>query len=597
MVVFIICMAFLTADIRMEEVVVTATKRAEPIEETPFFGTSIDRTEIERSGMNDLGELLSSSPFISIRDYGPNSMSSVSIRGASSSQVLVLIDGERLNNSQSGGADLDKIPLNAIERIEIVRGGCSALHGADAVGGVINLITSRPDGNGIKVNMGLGDFGEMTGAAQLHVRHSSFSGMISLWGFKSDGDYEYVDRFGRRKRRVNAGTDRNNLLAKLMWKPSPRAEIEITGGRFRSHSGDPGMMGYPQPNAFLEDDAGSLGLHLRYNPFKAAMRYRSSLIHYLNPDSRYNVDDTHQLRSFEVEVSSTPIELRYLSSMFTATFRREVLDSTSTGYHVRESLGIHLSQEAKLKRISLFGAIRWDVFSDFGLSFSPKMGFKVDLRGPFSIKGSFGQSYRAPTFNDLYWPEDAFARGNPNLKPERSSQAELGLQILREKVSGELVLFSSTTDGLIQWAPGKGGKWYPQNLNEAKVSGLEAGLHLKPLDGLLDIRFSYSLTDAKDQGGYPLLYRPRHSFGYRVRIGRKLWAILSGRAEGKRFYRKGGGYLEPYHVHDLRIGVSLKGIKLIFVLGNLLDERYMLSAGYPLPGRRWSFRVSGSWGE
>ncbi len=595
--IFMTCLVtFLTADIRMEKVVVTATKRAEPLEETPFFGVSIDKMEIERSGVNDLGELLSSSPFISIGDYGLNSMASVSIRGASSSQVLVLIDGERLNNSQSGGADVDKIPLDAVEKIEIVRGGYSALHGADAVGGVINLITSRPSGNKVKVNIGLGDFGEVGGGAQFHVKYGSLSGMISLWGLKSDGDYEYVDRFGRRRLRINAGTDRSNLLAKLMWKPS-KAEVEITGGRFRSHSGDPGMMGYPQPNAFLEDDAGSLSLHLRYDPFKTALRYRSSLIHYFNPDSRYSVDDTHRLRSFEIEVSSTPIKLRYLSSLFAATLRREILDSSSVGHRVRDSLGIHLSQEMNLKRITLFGAVRWDMFSDFGSSFSPKAGFKVNLTGQISIKGSLGRSYRAPTFNDLYWPEDAFAKGNPNLKPERSSQAELGLQFSKGKISGELVLFSSITDGLIQWAPGRGGKWYPQNLAEAKVSGLETGLHLKPLDGLTDIRLSYSFTDARDQEGYPLLYRSRHSLGYRIRIGRRrLWAVLSGRAEGRRFYRKGGGYLDPYHVHDLRIGTSFRSVELIFALENLFDERYTLFAGYPLPGRRWSFRVLGNWG-
>ncbi|HIC95844.1 TPA: TonB-dependent receptor [Candidatus Bipolaricaulota bacterium] len=594
--IFMTCLVtFLTSDIRMEKVVVTATKRAEPLEETPFFGTSLRRVEIERSGVNDLGELLSSSPFISIRDYGPNSMASISIRGASSSQVLVLIDGERLNNSQSGGADLDKIPLDAVERIEIVRGGYSALHGADAVGGVINIITSRPDGNRIKADIGLGGFGEIKVGAQFHVKYNFLSGMLSLWGFKSDGDYEYVDRFGRRRRRINAGTNRDNLLAKLRCKPYPKAEIEVTGGRFRSRSGDPGMMGYPQPNAFLEDNTGSLSLHLRYDPFRTALRYRSSLIHYFNPDSRYSVDDTHRLRSFELEMSSTPVKLRYLSLLFAAALRREILDSSAVGHRMRDSLGIHLSQEMRLKRITLFGAVRWDMFSDFGSSFSPKAGFKVNLIGPISVKGSLGRSYRAPTFNDLYWPEDAFAKGNQDLKPEISSQAELGLQLSRGRVSGELVLFSSITKGLIQWAPGRGGKWYPQNLAEADVSGLETGLHLKPIGGLLDVRLSYSFTDARDQGGYPLLYRPRHSFGYRLRIGRRLWTILSGRAEGRRFYRKGGGYLDPYHVHDLRVGISFRGIELIFALENLFNERYMLSAGYPLPGRRWSFRVLGDW--
>jgi outer membrane receptor for ferrienterochelin and colicins len=582
--------------IRMDEVVVTATKREESLKETPFFGTLVERGQIERADVDDLGELLSYARFISIREYGPNSMASISIRGVSSSQVLVLIDGERLNNSQSGGADLDKIPLEMIERIEIIRGGHSALHGADAVGGVINLITSSPVKNRIKIHTGLGAFGRLRGGIGIELRRDALSGLISLSRFKSDGDFEYEDKFGRRRRRINAGTERENLFAKLIWEPRPETTFRLSVGRFRSHSGDPGMMGYPQPTASLDDDTDSLGLYLRYGLGRANLRHRSSSIHYLNLDSKYKVDDTHRLNSYELELSSVPIEFGRSSSLFGVILRRESLNSTSAGDRIRDSLGVHLSEEVKLRGLTLFGAVRWDGFSDFGSALSPKVGFRFALADWASVKGSLGRSYRAPTFNDLYWPEDAFAKGNPDLEPERATSAELGMQISRARLSGSLVLFSSVTEGLIQWAPGRGGRWYPQNLKRAEVTGIETETGLRLLDDLIGLQLSYSLTDARDQDGYQLLYRPTHSFKYRIKLGRrKLWATLSGVAEGKRFYRKGGGYLDPYDVHDLNLGFSARGITITFTVRNLLNERYMLAAGYPLPGRSWHLGISGEW--
>ena len=126
-----------------EEVVITATRRRQEALDVPRHVTVITTREIERSGARNLGDLLERSSGVRVADYGPEGAIQVlSLRGSSATQVLVLVDGLRAPGSH-GGADLSLIPLEGVERIEIVRGGASALYGADAVGGVVNIITRK----------------------------------------------------------------------------------------------------------------------------------------------------------------------------------------------------------------------------------------------------------------------------------------------------------------------------------------------------------------------------------------------------------------------------------------------------------------------
>jgi len=149
-------------DITLEPVVVTATKTERAPEDVTQSVTVITADEIKKSGATTPSEAVRKTVGMTVNEYGPRGANSnLSVRGSTSAQVLVLLDGKRLNSPRTGGYNLSDLPvsLDDIERIEIVRGSSSALYGADAVGGVINIITKKPDKLAFGLNAEIGSYG------------------------------------------------------------------------------------------------------------------------------------------------------------------------------------------------------------------------------------------------------------------------------------------------------------------------------------------------------------------------------------------------------------------------------------------------------
>jgi len=150
------------ADMQMNEVVVTATKTEQKPEDVTQSVTVITADDIKKSGATNVGDILSTTPGATVTNYGPlGALQSIELRGSSYQQVLVLLNGMRLNSGSAGGFDLSELPvsLDSIERIEIVRGPASALYGSDAMGGVINIITKKPTKPATTLSGAAGDNG------------------------------------------------------------------------------------------------------------------------------------------------------------------------------------------------------------------------------------------------------------------------------------------------------------------------------------------------------------------------------------------------------------------------------------------------------
>ena len=143
----------------LNEVVVTATRIDSPILEAPSFVTVISQKDIQESSATDLSGVLSEQSGVVVNDYGPQGQGkTVSIRGSTSSQVLVLVDGIRMNSSFDGSVDLSRIPMDSVDHVEVVQGGASSLWGTGAVGGVINVITKKPGAPSIDLSLTNGSY-------------------------------------------------------------------------------------------------------------------------------------------------------------------------------------------------------------------------------------------------------------------------------------------------------------------------------------------------------------------------------------------------------------------------------------------------------
>jgi iron complex outermembrane receptor protein len=215
--------------------------------------------------------------------------------------------------------------------------------------------------------------------------------------------------------------------------------------------------------------------------------------------------------------------------------------------------------------------------------------------------------------NDLYWPEDAFAKGNPSLKPERSVDFESGLsfdlsQIKAFPIRSSIVYFQNHFQDRILWNPGIGGKWAPENLSDANIRGVEAeaSLRISRISGaVLDLSADYTFLKAEDSLGRQLLYQPKHSGNYGIRISAAkflvkkfgIWMQFEGQYKGRRYYtRENTKWLEPFAIHNIKLGfekiIGTTKLGVILELKNAFDVSYQLIADYPLPGRQWRCKVS-----
>ncbi len=610
------------AVVNLDEIIVSATRMPSSLDMVPAFASVISQKQIISSTSSDLGELLETSGFLQVHNYGISSSSMVSMRGSSSAQVLVLVDGERLNDSLSGGADFDNIPLNIIERVEIVRGGQSALYGADAMGGIINIITKRPSSNFIRSWGQAGSFGSLGWGTEIGSKFGEFSGLVSFSQSRSDGEFQFTDKWNRIKIRENAQFSKQNIFANLGWRLSESTHLTLSGEHYDADKGDPGAIGQYSFEAFKEDETNSLKMNyehqLQTNILGKINLYgRDSTLHYANPEGMYKIDDTHGTKVIGGEFQ-TQIHLRESSPLTLGLLlKKEDISSTSLGERYRNSISGYAQQELciginenalKLNQIVLFPALRWDDYTDFDAGISPKLSFlaKFFKNGNLFAKGSIGKSYRAPTMNDLYWPEDAFAKGNPLLKPERSVDFESGMgfdlpQIKAFSIRSSIAYFQNHFQDRILWSPGIGGKWAPENLSDANIRGVEAEASLRISQfsqAVLDLSTNYIFLKAEDSLRRQLLYQPRHSGNYSIRISAgNIWTQFEGLYKGKRYYtRENTKWLEPFVIHNIKLGfekiISTTELGVILELKNAFDVSYQLMADYPLPGRQWRCKVS-----
>jgi outer membrane cobalamin receptor len=602
--------------IKLDEIIVSATRTQSSLDRISASSSVVTEKQIKNSTANDLGDLLSSNNVVQMLDYGPGSTASVSLRGASAAQVLVLVDGKRINDSRAGGADLDGISTASVERIEIIRGGQSAIYGADALGGIINIITKKPKKPTAQAWSNLGSYGSQSFGLEASERVKSFSGTMSVSKTASKSDFPYQNKFGESLIRKNADFTRRNAFAKLVWDASKSTLLELSASHYFSNSGSPDTIGF-DTKATKIDKTNDLSLNFEHEvtpqiSYKFSAYDRLATMHYIATDL-FPSDDTHKVDSKGVELQVHPLQKTSFPIVSGIAFLNEDVNSTAIEHRERQTLSAYVQQEIRkdikqdyLKSISLFPAFRWDYYSDFDAGFSPKIGILASFGSNFSLKANAGKSYRAPTMNDLYWPSSAMTSGNPNLKPERSTDADVGAQIqLSNNIStirlGGTYFLSNVSDG-IHWTPGQNDKWMPMNFSKINTSGIETELHLLfslwKMTDILNIDTSYNFVDAKDSLGKQLIYRPRHSVGYTVRISTEnLWIQTQGIYQSKRYYTtENTKWLEPFMKHDIQIGTERRmwnGTKLGLnaEIKNILNKNYQLVSDYPLPGREWSIKM------
>ena len=478
-------------------IVVTASRIPQELLDVPVSVDVIDGAELAQAGVETLGEALRLVAGISVRQTGSRSgIEQMSIRGSSAEQVLILVDGVPVASPQ-GSLNLAQIPIAQVERIEVVKGPGSALYGANAVGGVVNIITSASTslrGWEVRAEGGAGDL-EFQGAyggswQETHYRLSG--GYIRSEGHRPNSEYtEY--RFGGR-------IDR---------ELSPTSEVGLRFQWLSAEAGVPGSTMWPTPDGFRTDRQAWVDLSylqdLSFGQLETVLYQRTY---------RRTYEDTfgssrHDTRTLGGEVQ-TDLFLGEGVLTLGASGRSDRVESTELeGGEKSAWSGAIFTQLVQdvTESLTVTLGMRADAHSSYPAPLSPRAGIRMALGPTATLRASVGRSFRAPTFDDLYWA----GSGNPDLLPEDGWSYEIGLRRELGPVSVDVAAFRREIDNLIRWAdPDNDFIWTPENIASSRTDGLETTL-TAALGPNLTAALRWTALDSTDlTTGDPIPFIPIH---------------------------------------------------------------------------------------
>lgn len=606
-----------TVVVRAESIVGRSAAAVQP--------TSIlSRATIEAAHARDASDAVALVPGAFVRQYGGlGGLRTLSLRGSSAQQTVVLVDGIRYQSTASGGVDLGSIPSSALQRVEVVRGGDAARHGANALGGAVNLVTDRavPGGGGVRARLDVGSFGERvaTFAAAGSVGEHALNGSFTMTRF--DGDYPFdYDEYGEQTEVRRENGDLASLFGRIAWSHPLDDDLRIaaTAIGFDVERGVPGAI----VQGHREQRRARLAEREIFSTLRAtltgaewhgmlALSGRANRLEYRDPEATLNgpagIDNRYDRREAALLVrASRPIGIDgMLEATGELSFARldgDNLDPTVEGGVERlqwgASLGTNHSYDSLLpgSDLALDAAIRVDGFSDVEAAFSPSVGIVLRPgRGALRLRAHGSFNYRVPTFTEQYY----LNYGNTDLRPESSMSVDVGAtcEIFGTLLAEAGVFMIDTRDQIIS-VPRSPVVWSAMNVARTLSRGLELSLVGTAFGDLLALNFSYTRMRAEDRTpgqteGRLLVYTPEELFAGLVELrGRSVAAgvvvqhashrhsLPSNAPEGAlpkysllAAHVRGNARLGPFDV-ETRLEVS-----------NLLGERYAVVRNYPMPGR------------
>lgn len=612
-----------------KNVIVTASRTQKLIEEIPASVDLIDEDYLAMTNPQDVGEALKDIKGLMIKSYGGlGATQMISLRGSSSEQVLVLIDGQRINNAQNGYIDLSSIASHNIEKIEIVKGASSALYGSDAVGGVINIITkSSNEKNNLQISAKalIASFHAYSFETSIDHANNNLSFNANYKYLNSLGDFTYTDNYGAEKTRLNADIESHNFSTGLKYafsKLSKHPEIMLKYTHHQAERGAPGTIEPYYYEARMWDRSDNIYLKVnskfinQFNDLIFLSSYQTTSNRYLNEEMLSITDNSFGTRSFNSEIQGHSVLNESIVLTYGLGQNYNSMDNfqTDTSYKRLTFYGFLLNESkivfdhAALKSLIITPSLRYDIHSDFSNVLSPKIGAVMNIGDVWKtgIKSNFGLSYRAPTFNDLYWPEDNYTVGNPNLLPESGMDWDLGFRLQYPVLAGlyiESVYFNNHMTNLIIWES-DAGKWMPKNVDEALIQGVENELRLNIIEGYLTTTLNYTylkamnLSEDVNEYGKLLVYRPLNTFNASIHATYNTISFMYNfNFTGKRYTNRRNDEhiaLPPYSVSDIILTykplIRNFHLNVNFQIKNLFNARYRIMKDLPMPGRE--FRLS-----
>jgi vitamin B12 transporter len=484
-------------------IVVTATRQATRHSELLSDVATIEREEIEHSGQTSVAQLLSRKAGIHVvSSGGPGSNTSVFIRGANSGHTLVLIDGMRYGSATTGQAALENIPLSAVERIEILRGPASSLYGSDAIGGVIQIFTRNADANGIELFAGTGSHNTTEFTAGLTAGNETFR--INLQGGHIDTDAFDSLKNPPDKDGFKQDNGSGNLSVALPNKGQLNVTFLLANGKNKIDVGTP-------LDSYIDKEASAVGSSWQ-QPINDVWKSALSANETIDDQASHDTGNDSVIRTKRRQLAWQN-DFRLASGKYLLGAERtdEYVGNSVTNYaNTARSIDSFLAGwTGNWANNRLQANARQDRNAQFGNKNTGAIAYGYQFTSELRAHLSAGTGFKAPTFNDLYFPLMCFPPfgcfgGNAALKPEQSRNTEIGVNWEGPGRNVAIVAYRNKVKDLIVWGN------QPFNIGEATLKG--ASLSYNETLGNSHLGAEVSLLDAIDgQTGERLIRRPRRT--------------------------------------------------------------------------------------
>ena len=592
-------------DEQRKTVIVTATRTAQTADEVLSSVTVISREDIERRQARSVEDLLRGTQGISITNNGgPGKNTSVFMRGTESDHILVLIDGVRAGSATSGGAAYGNIPIEQIERIEIVRGPRSSLYGSEAIGGVIQIFTRKGGKEGFtpSFSIGGGSYGTFNGSAGLSGRskrgwfNMNISGKNTN-GFNSCSGKPYPNGAGCFTNEPDRDGYQNvagSFRAGYLFKNG--LDIETN---FMRSSGKVNYDGkYSNKSELVQQVFGGKA---RYSPFEfwkvtlAGGRSRENSRDFLGQGKNFKSRFDSRRDTITLQNDFTLNKSHLLT--VGADYKNDTV-SSSEDFEVtsRNNLGAFAQHQATVFKQDLELSIRYDENEQFGGNVTGGAGWGYTVTEWLRFTANVGTAFKAPTFNELYYPG---GYSNANLRPEESVSYEFGTSGKIKQTNWAFNIYETQIHDLIA----NDASWVPQNINKVRIRGFEGMISTRIKKW--QINTNLTLLDAQNKSsgtnrGNILPRRAKESFRFDVNrkfdkfklfglsfnkytIGTQL-LVVGQRYDDLANTRK----LDSYVKLDIRGEYTLnQNWRLQGRIENISNERYETASFYNQPGRNF----------
>ena len=569
----------------LDEVIINSGRILIPFSDENRSLIIIDSVFLNNSSAKNLSEILQQVIGVDIRRRGNDDIQSdLYIRGGSFDQTLLLINGIKVEDSQTGHHQMNlSVPIDLIDKIEILKGPGSRIFGMNAFNGAVNIITKKNNENG-NINLGYGSFKTFKGSGSIPINTKKSSHILSTTYRQSDGyryntDYNYLNIFYSGVIEINdsdlqvlfTNSDRKFGANGFYASPEAKDQYEETNGSLLNFK-----LKKRRENIYIESSLywrrhEDTYIYIRDNP---SIYKNDHISHKLGFQNNISIFSDAGITGIGIDLSNTWLSSNNLGErnrFITTIFAEQLINKNKFSFTPGIALSIYEKPSNDLFKSKLFPGV------DVGYKLSDKI----------SLNANIGETFRIPTYTDLYY-SDPNNQGNENLDPEKAFTSEVGLK-LREKNYGiSLSLFRRKSDDLIDYVKANpDDKWSPQNIKNVITTGIEfdSKLILNNNNSLNTINLGYAYINNNYENDilsrYSLnSYRHRLILNFDFKLTKSISNYLS--------YRYGIREIQDDNnksVIDYKISMQKDRWKVTINLNNIFDSKYYETNLVQMPGR------------